>query len=108
MYSSRAAEQSQLSANLLKKAMLITFKLAVCRKQLQFKTNTLELEMGLIKLSMINIFLKSMTILNIAVAGCTGRMGKVLLEMIDEAPDLRLSAALEQNDNPFLKKMQAS
>ena len=45
-----------------------------------------------------------MTILNIAVAGCTGRMGKVLLEMIDEAPDLRLSAALEQNDNPFLKK----
>lgn len=45
-----------------------------------------------------------MTILNIAVAGCTGRMGKVLLEMIDEAPDLRLSAALEQKDNPFLKK----
>ena len=45
-----------------------------------------------------------MTILNIAVAGSTGRMGRVLLEMIAEAPDMRISAALEQKDNPFMMK----
>jgi 4-hydroxy-tetrahydrodipicolinate reductase len=45
-----------------------------------------------------------MTILNIAVAGSTGRMGRVLLEMIAEAPDMQLSAALEHKDNPFLMK----
>lgn len=31
-------------------------------------------------------------------------MGRVLLEMIAKAPDMQLSAALEQKDNPFLKK----
>lgn len=45
-----------------------------------------------------------MTILNIAVAGSAGRMGKVLLEMVAEASDMRLSAALEQKDNPLLHK----
>ncbi len=45
-----------------------------------------------------------MTILNIAVAGSTGRMGRALLEMISEAPDMQLSAALEQKNNPFLMK----
>lgn len=45
-----------------------------------------------------------MTILNIAVAGSTGRMGRVLLEMIAEAPDMQLSAALEHKDSPFLMK----
>ncbi|SFI34222.1 4-hydroxy-tetrahydrodipicolinate reductase [Nitrosomonas sp. Nm34] len=45
-----------------------------------------------------------MTILNIAVAGSTGRMGRVLLEMIAESSDMRLSAALDQKDNPFLMK----
>lgn len=31
-------------------------------------------------------------------------MGRVLLEMIAEAPDMQLSAALEQKENPFLTK----
>jgi len=37
-----------------------------------------------------------MTLLNIAVAGSTGRMGKTLIEAITEVDDLKLSAALEQ------------
>lgn len=43
-----------------------------------------------------------MPILNIAIAGSTGRMGRMLLETIAESPDMRLSAALEQQNNPFL------
>lgn len=42
--------------------------------------------------------------LNIAIAGSTGRMGRTLLESIAESPDMRLSAALEQQSSPFLGK----
>ena len=42
--------------------------------------------------------------LNIAIAGSTGRMGRTLLETIAESPDMRLSAALEQQNSPFLGK----
>jgi 4-hydroxy-tetrahydrodipicolinate reductase len=42
--------------------------------------------------------------LNIAIAGSTGRMGRTLLETIAESPDMRLSAALEQKNSPFLGK----
>lgn len=45
-----------------------------------------------------------MTSLNIAVAGSTGRMGRTILETIAEANDLRLSAALEQPNNPYLSQ----
>lgn len=42
--------------------------------------------------------------LNIAIAGSTGRMGRTLLETIAESPHMRLSAALEQKNSPFLGK----
>lgn len=45
-----------------------------------------------------------MTLLNIAVAGSTGRMGRTLIETIAEASDLKLSAALEQSGNPALSQ----
>ncbi|MXS85987.1 4-hydroxy-tetrahydrodipicolinate reductase [Nitrosomonas sp. HPC101] len=45
-----------------------------------------------------------MTPLNIAVAGSTGRMGRTIMETIAEAQDLRLSAALEQPDSPYLSQ----
>lgn len=45
-----------------------------------------------------------MTLLNIAVAGSTGRMGRAIMETIAEADDLRLSAALEQPGNPHLSQ----
>lgn len=45
-----------------------------------------------------------MTPLNIAVAGSTGRMGRAIMETIAEVPDLRLSAALEQSDSPYLSQ----
>ncbi len=45
-----------------------------------------------------------MTLLNIAVAGSTGRMGRTIMETIAEAHDLRLSAALEQPGNPYLSQ----
>ncbi len=38
----------------------------------------------------------------VAIAGTTGRMGRALLEALFEAPDLRLQAALEQADHPFI------
>ncbi len=45
-----------------------------------------------------------MTILNIAVAGSTGRMGRTLIESLAETEDLKLSAALEQPGNPLLSQ----
>lgn len=42
--------------------------------------------------------------LNIAIAGSAGRMGRILLETVGQAPDLRLSAALERPDSPYLGK----
>jgi 4-hydroxy-tetrahydrodipicolinate reductase len=40
----------------------------------------------------------------IAIAGSSGRMGRALLEAIFQAPDMRLHAALERVDSPFLGK----
>jgi 4-hydroxy-tetrahydrodipicolinate reductase len=45
-----------------------------------------------------------MTQVNIAVAGCTGRMGQAIMETITETQDLRLSAALEQPGHPQLSQ----
>ena len=42
--------------------------------------------------------------LNIAIAGSSGRMGRTLIEVISQAPDMRLSAALDRPGNPFLGK----
>jgi 4-hydroxy-tetrahydrodipicolinate reductase len=43
-----------------------------------------------------------MTILNIAVAGASGRMGKMLVEAIGKAPDMKLSGALDVAGSPAL------
>jgi 4-hydroxy-tetrahydrodipicolinate reductase len=40
--------------------------------------------------------------LNIAVAGASGRMGRMLVEAIGQQPDLRLSGALDQPASPFI------
>jgi len=40
--------------------------------------------------------------LRVAVAGSSGRMGRTLLESVFPAADLRLHAALERHDSPFL------
>lgn len=40
----------------------------------------------------------------IAVAGCSGRMGRTLLEAIANAPDLQLAVALERADSTYLDK----
>jgi 4-hydroxy-tetrahydrodipicolinate reductase len=45
-----------------------------------------------------------MTTRQIAIAGSSGRMGRTLLEAIFQAPDMRLHAALERSDSPFLGK----
>ncbi|BAN34758.1 dihydrodipicolinate reductase [Sulfuricella denitrificans skB26] len=45
-----------------------------------------------------------MSILNIAIAGSSGRMGRVLLESVAQAPDMRLAAALERKGSPFIGK----
>src|SRR6185312_6573771 len=45
-----------------------------------------------------------MTVLNIAIAGSSGRMGRALLEAVSRAPDMRLAAALERAGSPYLKK----
>lgn len=42
--------------------------------------------------------------LNIAIAGSAGRMGRILLETVGQAPDMRLSAALERSGSPYLGK----
>jgi 4-hydroxy-tetrahydrodipicolinate reductase len=45
-----------------------------------------------------------MSLLHLAIAGSSGRMGRTLLEAVFQAPDLRLHAALERPDSPFLGK----
>ncbi|SEK33246.1 4-hydroxy-tetrahydrodipicolinate reductase [Nitrosovibrio tenuis] len=45
-----------------------------------------------------------MTVLNIAIAGSSGRMGRALLEAVARAPDMRLTAALERAGSPYLQK----
>jgi len=45
-----------------------------------------------------------MTLQHVAIAGSAGRMGRALLEGVFQAPDLRLHAALERADSPFLGK----
>ncbi|HUW51112.1 MAG TPA: 4-hydroxy-tetrahydrodipicolinate reductase [Sulfuricella sp.] len=45
-----------------------------------------------------------MTLLNIAIAGSSGRMGRALLEAVAPAPDMRLAAALERHGSPFVGK----
>ncbi len=45
-----------------------------------------------------------MTLINIAVAGSTGRMGRAIIETVAETRGLQLSAALEQAGNPYLSQ----
>ena len=45
-----------------------------------------------------------MSILNLAIAGSSGRMGRALLEAVAQAPDMRLAAALERKGSPFVGK----
>ncbi len=45
-----------------------------------------------------------MTILNITIAGSSGRMGRALLEAVTQASDMRLAAALERSGSPYLDK----
>lgn len=42
--------------------------------------------------------------INIAIAGSSGRMGRTLIEVISQAPDMRLSAALDRAGSTFLGK----
>ncbi len=42
--------------------------------------------------------------LNIAIAGASGRMGRALIEAVSQAADLRLSAALDRPGSPFVGK----
>ncbi|PSJ18218.1 4-hydroxy-tetrahydrodipicolinate reductase [Nitrosomonas supralitoralis] len=45
-----------------------------------------------------------MTTQKIAIAGCSGRMGRTLLEAVTQAPDMKLTAALERTGSPYLNK----
>ncbi len=45
-----------------------------------------------------------MTIQKIAIAGCSGRMGRTLLEAVTQAPDMQLTAALERTGSPYQNK----
>ena len=45
-----------------------------------------------------------MSMLNIAIAGSSGRMGRALLEAVAQSPDTRLHAALERAGSPYLGK----
>ncbi|MBY0474856.1 MAG: 4-hydroxy-tetrahydrodipicolinate reductase [Nitrosomonas sp.] len=45
-----------------------------------------------------------MTTQRIAISGCSGRMGRTLLEAVTQAPDMRLTAALERAGSPYLNK----
>jgi 4-hydroxy-tetrahydrodipicolinate reductase len=45
-----------------------------------------------------------MSLLQVAIAGSAGRMGRALLEAVFQSPDLRLHAALERPDSPLLGK----
>lgn len=40
--------------------------------------------------------------INIAVAGCTGRMGRLVLEQINESPNLVIAGALARDENPLI------
>jgi 4-hydroxy-tetrahydrodipicolinate reductase len=40
--------------------------------------------------------------MRIAVAGASGKMGRMLIESIDQAPDLTLTVALDQTGNPHI------
>jgi 4-hydroxy-tetrahydrodipicolinate reductase len=42
--------------------------------------------------------------LNVAVTGCSGRMGRALIEAVNQATDMRLCAALERQGSAFLGK----
>jgi 4-hydroxy-tetrahydrodipicolinate reductase len=42
--------------------------------------------------------------LNIAIAGSSGRMGRALIEAVNQAPDMRLAAALERAGSALLGK----
>ena len=46
----------------------------------------------------------SARMMNVAIAGASGRMGRVLIETVSRAPDARLAAALEQSGNPYVGK----
>ncbi|MCH9638606.1 MAG: 4-hydroxy-tetrahydrodipicolinate reductase [Betaproteobacteria bacterium] len=45
-----------------------------------------------------------MTIQKIAISGSAGRMGRTLLEVVTQAPDMQLFAALEREGSPYLDK----
>ncbi|MBI0408823.1 MAG: 4-hydroxy-tetrahydrodipicolinate reductase [Nitrosomonadaceae bacterium] len=42
--------------------------------------------------------------LNMTIAGSSGRMGRALLEAVNQASDMRLVAALERSGSPYLSK----
>lgn len=42
--------------------------------------------------------------LNMTIAGSSGRMGRALLEAVNQASDMRLVAALERSGSPYLGK----
>jgi 4-hydroxy-tetrahydrodipicolinate reductase len=42
--------------------------------------------------------------LKILISGASGRMGRTLIKMISESPDLKLSGALERKDSPAIGK----
>jgi 4-hydroxy-tetrahydrodipicolinate reductase len=42
--------------------------------------------------------------LKVAIAGSAGRMGRALMEAVAQADDVRLQAALERSDSPFIGK----
>src|SRR5262245_46807871 len=43
-----------------------------------------------------------MSAIKLAIAGSGGRMGKMLIEAVLQAPDMQLAAALEHASSPFL------
>lgn len=49
-----------------------------------------------------------MTTLKIAIAGSAGRMGRALLEVVTQAPDMQLAVALERAGSLMLIKMRVS
>lgn len=42
--------------------------------------------------------------INIAVSGCTGRMGRLVLQRMNENPNVIISGALARNKNPFVSQ----
>jgi 4-hydroxy-tetrahydrodipicolinate reductase len=45
-----------------------------------------------------------MTKLKVVIAGCSGRMGKALVEAVMQSSDMQLHAALDRADSPYLNK----